>query len=148
VPLILVQDPIDVLYVQSRIRDFARDVGFDRFGCQELAIVASELASNILKYGRRGDLNVELLKLEGELCLELIARDCGPPFRDLDSALKDGWDDVGPIDPIQLLRRRGIGGGLGAVVRLTDSLTVENLPGGKQVIVRRYLHRAKKRFAF
>lgn len=147
-PHILVQDPIDVLYVQGRVRDLAGDVGFDRMTCQELAIVASELASNILKYGKRGDMHVEFMKREGELYLEIVATDCGPPFRDLDSALKDGWDDEGPIDPVKLLKRKGIGGGLGAVVRLTDVFTVENLPSGKKVIVRRYLNRPRKRFNF
>ncbi len=65
--------------------------------------------------------------------------DHGPPFRSLESALQDGHDDQGPIDPVDMLKRRGIGGGLGAVVRFTHSLCVEEQDGGKRIVAVRYL---------
>jgi hypothetical protein len=60
----------------------------------------------------------------------------------LATALQDGCDDRGPIDPMQLLTRQGIGGGLGAVLRLTHHFKVEPLADGKEIIVERYLRRA------
>jgi hypothetical protein len=72
----------------------------------------------------------------------LVASDCGPAFRDLNSALRDGYDDSGPIDPIHMLRRNGIGGGLGAIVRFTHSFSVETTANGKQIRVARYLQPA------
>lgn len=141
-PLVSVNDPIDVHHAQGCVKRFAAELGFDRFACQELAIVASELASNILKYGERGQILAQAIIGERGPCLELVATDCGPPFYNLDSALKDGWDQDGPIDPAVLLKRSGIGGGLGAVLRFTHSFSVEDLPRGKQIITRRYLVRA------
>lgn len=141
-PLISVADPIDVLYAQATVKQLASEHGFDRFACQELAIVASELASNILKYGERGDILAQVLMSPRGPYLELIATDSGPQFHNLESAKKDGWDQNGPIDPVQMLKRRGIGGGLGAILRFTHTFIVEELPRGKQIITRRYLKEA------
>jgi anti-sigma regulatory factor (Ser/Thr protein kinase) len=121
------------------VRLFAVDMGFSRIESQELAIVASELASNILKYGTKGELIVQTIMGDRGPCIELVAIDNGPPFSNLESALKDGWDQQGPIEPAELLKRKGIGGGLGAIIRLTDSFSVEEQPRCKQVITRRYL---------
>jgi hypothetical protein len=75
----------------------------------------------------------------------LVAEDIGPPFQNLELALLDGNDDRWPIDPLDMLTRRGIGGGLGAIVRLSHSFQVEPLPVGKRVRVARYLRRLSKR---
>jgi anti-sigma regulatory factor (Ser/Thr protein kinase) len=106
--------------------------------------VTSELGSNILKYGKYGRLTAKAIERgarEGS-GVEIIARDYGPQFHDLATALKDGYDDRGPLDPLQLLSRKGIGGGLGAVLRLTHSFNVRPLPDGKEIVVERYTNRA------
>src|SRR6266511_261988 len=108
-----------------------------------LAIVASELGSNIIKYGVRGSLEMEPIENAEGSGVSVVARDFGPPFHDLAMALEDGCDDRGPIDPMQMLKRRGIGGGLGAVIRLTHSFHVHSLVDGKEIRVARY----KKRLA-
>jgi anti-sigma regulatory factor (Ser/Thr protein kinase) len=63
----------------------------------------------------------------------VTARDAGPPFRDLATALRDGHDDRSPIDPAVLVQRGGLGTGLGAVLRLTDRLEVRQEPTGKEI---------------
>ena len=62
-------------------------------------------------------------------------------------AIQDGYDDRGPLDPAKLFKRRGIGGGLGAVIRFTDSFRCEPAEdgSGKTVIVIRYRKRPKRR---
>jgi hypothetical protein len=60
-------------------------------------------------------------------------------------AMLDGCDDQGPIDPMELLHRKGIGGGLGAVLRLTHSLVVHPFADGKEIVVERYLTPGKER---
>jgi anti-sigma regulatory factor (Ser/Thr protein kinase) len=133
------RDRLDIFQIQRATRQFAADLGFGRFACEELAIVASELSSNVLKYGRPGSLElVEVSDARGK-GMGLIARDSGPPFRNLEKAMQDGFDDDGPIDPVHFLRRGGFGGGLGAVARLTNSFQVEPDPEGKRVTVVRYL---------
>ena len=132
---------IDVLAARTALKTLAGKLGFQPRETTELAIVASELGSNIIKYGRHGHLTFQPLQQFGAVCegVRVVARDYGPPFHDLAIALQDGCDDRGPIDPIQLLHRKGIGGGLGAVLRMTHSFAVQPLPDGKQIVVERYL---------
>ena len=77
----------------------------------------------------------------------LRAKDSGPPFHDVTMAIQDGCDDRGPLDPAKLFKRRGIGGGLGAVIRFTDSFRCETAEdgSGKTVYVIRYSNRPKRR---
>lgn len=136
-----VRDFVDVLHVQTLIKRFAATLGFSSRECSELAIVASELSSNILKYGPPGSIELEAITEAGGTGIQVIAHDHGPPFKNLDLAVQDGWDDAGPIDPLSIFRRKGMGGGLGAVVRLTHRMTVIPAAQGKSVVAVRYLKR-------
>lgn len=135
---------VDVLTARSAVKALAIEVGFSSRESTELAIVTSELGSNILKYGRYGTLISRKLDAQGPngKGIAVVARDHGPQFHDLATALLDGCDDRGPIDPLQLLSRKGIGGGLGAVLRLTHSFNVTPLTDGKEIAVERYLRPA------
>jgi anti-sigma regulatory factor (Ser/Thr protein kinase) len=86
----------DILVAQQTARRVARSVGFGRAACAELMIVASELASNVLKYGGRGLLRLEAISdTERGAGLRLLAEDEGPPFKSFETALLDGFDDEG-----------------------------------------------------
>ncbi|HKU36693.1 MAG TPA: ATP-binding protein [Polyangiales bacterium] len=139
-----IKHPADLYEPRRAIRDLAAKSGFTSQDGQELAIVVSELISNILKYGVRGSIELELLE-DAKPGIRIVARDEGPPFHDLQLALKDGWNDRGPIDPASLLRRGGLGTGLGAIVRLSDSFHVDHLPSGKAIHVVRYRARGRRR---
>jgi anti-sigma regulatory factor (Ser/Thr protein kinase) len=73
--------------------------------------------------------------------IRIVARDVGPPFHDLETAMRDGHGDRGPVDPSQMLRRGGLASGLGAVARFTDSFEYQTEVGGKTITVVRYLRR-------
>jgi serine/threonine-protein kinase RsbT len=135
-----VRDPADLYGPRREVRAVCSDMGFSRSDCHELAIVVSELTSNILKYGVRGTIRFERVESpQHGLGILVVASDIGPPFRNVDMALKDGYDDRGPIDPGTLLHRRGIGAGLGAVLRLTHSFQVVATSIGKEIRVVRHL---------
>ncbi|MBC7170886.1 MAG: hypothetical protein H5U40_00575 [Polyangiaceae bacterium] len=116
----------------------ALDIGFARIACEELALVTSELSTNIVKYGVQGTLVVERVDHSRTgAAIVLVAEDIGPSFRDFEAATRDGKDDRGTIPPEALHGRNGIGAGLGAVRRLTHSLWVEPLERGKRIVAAR-----------
>jgi anti-sigma regulatory factor (Ser/Thr protein kinase) len=140
-----VREELDVFEARRAVRRFAIELGFSFEAREELVIVVSELGSNIIKYGVEGDITFEVVEEEtlgGGI--RVIARDVGPPFSDFTLALTDGYSDLGPIEPTALVHRKGFGGGLGAIARLSDS--VEYWPGGgeKHIRVVRYRRRPKR----
>jgi serine/threonine-protein kinase RsbT len=131
------------------VSKLATELGFAKRECAELLIVVSELCSNIVKYGVRG--SVELAPWVDQVHgvgVSIVARDIGPPFRDFTMAQLDGYDDRGPIDPGVLMTRGGLGIGLGAVRRLTDSLSVDHGADGKAIRAVRYLRRPPRPSSF
>lgn len=141
-----VRDSLDVYAPRQAVLVLAEEQGFSRWDAKELAIVVSELASNIVKYGVRGSIELDALVDPARGAgVSVVAHDVGPPFHDLQMALRDGCDDRGPIDPAQLLKRAGLGIGLGAVVRFTDTFDVQQHATGKSIRVVRYKTAARRR---
>lgn len=136
--------PESAFAARRALRKIAADLALPAKDTEELALVVSELATNIVKYATRGRIEVSLT---GDTSrgpgIQIIAEDDGPMF-DLARALPDGHDARGSIDPAHLYGRAGIGAGLGAVSRLTDTMRIETTPTGKRIIVVRYARR--KRF--
>jgi anti-sigma regulatory factor (Ser/Thr protein kinase) len=127
----------DAVLIAPQARRLALQFGLSGKRSAEIAIVVSELATNIAKHGTRGEIILVLdddSPPRGELTV--IARDIGPPIRDLAVAMTDGCDDRGPIDPSLLLHRGGLGTGLGAVLRLSDRFEYQELEEGKEIRVR------------
>ena len=140
-----IRDAVDVYAPRSAVREQALRLGFSRSDASELAIVVSELISNVLKYGVRGNIRFEQVShAHAGAGLAITASDEGPPFHDLELAKRDGFNDRGPIDPIKLWKRNGIGAGLGAIIRLTDDFEVTPLNHGKAIRVVRYRTRKRR----
>jgi serine/threonine-protein kinase RsbT len=124
----------DALAVGREAQRLGLVFGLTRTRSAELAIVVSELASNIAKYGVKGEIALSFDTEDGG-DVRVVARDIGPPFRDLELAKTDGCDDRGPIDPAGITGRRGLGTGLGAVLRLADSFECRQDEAGKEITV-------------
>lgn len=140
--LIAIAHADDAACVQSRALAFARAAGLDVRTQWAVAIAASELSTNIVKFGLPGTLTLRLQQ-GPPLALEIEAADYGPGFADLDHALRDGVSEgldrtaPGP----RPMARRGLGLGLGAVQRMTDELTIRPRLGGGSVVIARMLAR-------
>jgi anti-sigma regulatory factor (Ser/Thr protein kinase) len=133
-------EEVDVFHARRAGVAVAGLAGFAPREQQELVIVVSELATNILKYGVRGEIRVELVDDEWlGPGVEITARDEGPPIIDLASALRDGCSALGPIDPAAMSRRKGIGAGLGAVLRFSHSFEYRPERCGKRIRVARFV---------
>jgi anti-sigma regulatory factor (Ser/Thr protein kinase) len=131
---------IDAHAARRAVRVHASRMGFDRVACEELTIVASELCTNVAKYGVRGVLLVQQLEHPRDgRAIVLEARDEGPPFQSFELAMRDHSDDRGTIPPERLHGRAGIGAGLGAVQRLTHALWTVQHAVGKSVIALRWV---------
>jgi serine/threonine-protein kinase RsbT len=140
-----IETDLDVLAARSAVRRCAQDLGFPPKDIAELVIVVSELVSNILKYAGRGAIAVAAMDDPGHGAgVQIAAFDAGPAFHDLSMALKDGYGDRGPILPERMFGRKGIGGGLGAVVRLTDRFECDQQPSGKRIGVVRFRRRPRR----
>jgi anti-sigma regulatory factor (Ser/Thr protein kinase) len=129
----------DVLIARKRAQELALEIGMAGRRATEIAIAVSELATNIIKYGVHGEV---ALIVDPEVGvrggIRVIARDVGPPIRNLQLALQDGCDDTGPIDPAKVLRRGGLGTGLGAVLRFADLFEYQQGEGDKAITVTFY----------
>jgi serine/threonine-protein kinase RsbT len=133
-----VRGQADVVVARRAAQRLGLQVGLSQRHATEIAIVVSELATNIVKYGVRGELAFAWQPAVPGMpaTFTVVAKDVGPPIHDLESALADGCDDRGPIDPALMPGRGGLGSGLGAVVRLADRFECRQDAGGKEITVR------------
>jgi anti-sigma regulatory factor (Ser/Thr protein kinase) len=118
---IAVDEPAAVATVRRRSAAAAGAAGLDAERVKEVEIVASELATNVVKHGRGGDMVVRTIPGRG---VQLIAIDAGPGTRDLEALVDDGRSTAGTL-----------GLGLGAVRRLTTSLRLWSEPARGAIVV-------------
>lgn len=97
----------------------AEDAGFDAVDAGHAAIVASEIATNLVKHARDGVLFLTVVRDVGSAGVQLLALDRGPGIADLSRALRDGMSTAGSP-----------GTGLGAIGRMASEFDVHSLPSG------------------
>ncbi len=111
-------------------RKIACDIGFDEAASEQIAIVATEAGTNLLKHAGGGE--ILLRRIEGEEApgvhaLELLAIDRGPGMENLDLCLENGYSTSGSA-----------GQGLGAIVRLSAESDFYSVPGKGAAVLARW----------
>lgn len=107
----------------------AESIGFDPKACEEIGLVTTELATNLLKHAKGGKLTLTQLENGGRVGLEIESRDSGPGIADVEQALADRFSTVGTR-----------GTGLGAVNRLMDELDISSERGcGTRIACRKWV---------
>jgi len=101
--------------------------GFDEVGCGQVALVATEAATNILKHAARGEVILRPLHEDSAHGLEVIALDQGPGMGDAERCFRDGFS-TGSTP----------GTGLGAIRRLSSFLDVYSRTGRGTALVSRF----------
>lgn len=100
---------------------------FDEERTGRVALVATELASNLVKHVPGGGcLFVASVERHDAVGVEIVAIDSGPGIADEARALEDGYSTAGSA-----------GIGLGGINRLSDTFDLYSLPGAGTVIVSR-----------
>jgi anti-sigma regulatory factor (Ser/Thr protein kinase) len=111
-----VPDATHIGEARRAVSALASQLGFDEEATGRVAIVATELATNIAKHGGGGQLLARAIARGTGL--ELIALDKGPGIGDVDRAMRDGYSSGGTA-----------GKGLGAVRRMSDVFDVYSKAG-------------------
>jgi anti-sigma regulatory factor (Ser/Thr protein kinase) len=98
--------------------DLAESYGFDAEQAGKVGLAVTEVASNVLKHAGHGRLLVRGLRSDGIGGIEIIALDKGPGITDVAASLRDGHSTSGTL-----------GGGLGALFRMSESFEMFTQPG-------------------
>ena len=80
----------DILLARQRGREVAAEVGFTGADLTLIATAISELARNILKYARYGEIILAPVERGDRRGLSVVAHDDGPGIRELQRALQGG----------------------------------------------------------
>lgn len=104
----------------------AAEAGFDEDHRGKLAIIATELATNLAKYAQQGEVLLRTYDVGGTAGVEVLALDRGPGMANVARCLEDGYSSGGTA-----------GNGLGAVRRLATTFDVySSQPQGTIVLAR------------
>lgn len=105
----------------------AKTAGLDENHTGRVSLVATEIATNLLKHGSGGNVAVQTYRDGSGSGIELVALDKGDGIANIPLALTDGFSTAGTV-----------GGGLGIMQRQADLLTLFSRPGMGTVLVTRF----------
>lgn len=115
---IRVQDSSEVAHARQQAADLAKRHSFDEADTGRVALIATELATNLIKHGNGGEMLVGTFDDTDGRGIQLLALDRGRGMVDLAACLADGFSSTGTL-----------GHGLGAVIRQSQVFDVASWPG-------------------
>lgn len=121
-----VQDQSQVSETRRRATEVAERQGFGDADAGRVALVATELATNIIKHGGGGEILVGTFGEGSDSGVELIAIDKGSGIANVVASLADGYSTAGTA-----------GKGLGAVVRQSHFVDMASWPGNGTALLAR-----------
>lgn len=127
----------DVVSARQRGREVAASAGFSSTDCTIIATAISEVARNIVKFARRGEVMIGMVSAEGRTGVNVVARDVGPGIPDLGRALQEGYSTY-----------EGLGLGLPGCRRLMDDFDIDSEVGrGTTVTMTKWIWQTRSRTA-
>ncbi len=106
-----VTNPANVRRAGEAGRSFASTIGFTELESEQIALVTTELATNLVKHAGGGSIRFSLLEEQGRIGIQIESEDSGPGISNFEQALRDGYST-----------KRTLGTGLGTVNRFMDEL--------------------------
>ena len=107
--VIPIHTDIDVVAARQKGRELATVLGFVSTDSTLLATAISELARNIIRYARYGEILISSVQSGDRVGITVVARDKGPGIANISLAMQDGYSTSG-----------GLGLGLPGVKRMMD----------------------------
>ena len=107
-----------VAEARRRARRTANAVGLNSLKVEHAAIVATEIAQNVLRHGGGGRMLIEVFGAPSLERLHIVGHDDGPGIGRVDRMMRDGETTKGSP-----------GTGLGAIKRLSDRVDIFSEPG-------------------
>ena len=111
-------DPGDKEQVIMTARHLAAEAGFSETNQFLIATAASELATNIVKYAKEGEVILKIVQKDEQLGIQIIARDDGPGIKDVEKVMQDNFSTS----------KDSLGLGLPSVRRIMDEFKIESQP--------------------
>jgi anti-sigma regulatory factor (Ser/Thr protein kinase) len=124
-----VSDPSRVAEVRRLAAEMARAEKFSVAETGKLALVATETATNLVKYGKAGTVTLSRYAHAGQHGVQVLAVDSGPGFADFAASARDGHSTAGSL-----------GIGLGVVMRSSTFFDVYSVAGQGTAILARVAH--------
>jgi anti-sigma regulatory factor (Ser/Thr protein kinase) len=125
---IAIADKSQIASSRRSAESLARSLGFDETRTGRVAIIATEMMTNILKHATHGHLLVRRFTDGTSGGVEVMAMDKGPGIGDIAHAIEDAYSTVGTP-----------GTGLGAIRRQADIFDIYSRPGAGTVLMARVL---------
>ena len=124
--VVTVAEESQVGEARRRVVRLAQALDFDETTSGRLAILATEVSTNLVRHAHGGHLLVSWLGDDRARAIELLAIDKGPGMKSVREALRDGHSTTGTP-----------GTGLGAMSRVADVFDLHSAPGvGTAVLAR------------
>jgi len=123
---VAVNESSQVSQARRQALDIAQQNAFSETDAGRVALVATELATNLIKHGDGGEILVGPYEDQGKSGIEILALDRGRGMSNIDACFADGYSKAGTA-----------GNGLGAVARQSHVVDVASWPGlGTAVLAR------------
>ena len=116
--LMTVVKEMDVIPFRNRLKECAVKIGMSLVNQTKIITAASELARNMLKYGKGGVVTIEIVTRGTENGIRLVFKDEGPGIPDIAMAMKDGFSTG-----------KSLGLGLPGTKRLMSEFAIESVLG-------------------
>jgi anti-sigma regulatory factor (Ser/Thr protein kinase) len=108
---------------RRKVTALAEKLEIESGRCGEIALVTTELATNLAKHAKSGHILAQGLEQPGATGLRIMGIDKGPGISDISRALSDGHSTAGSM-----------GTGLGAIRRISDRFEIYSVPGSGTVV--------------
>lgn len=121
-----IEDQTGIAEARRAAATQSQALGFNEEDAGRVALVVTELATNILRHAQRGEVLIGVVEDDAGAGIECLALDKGPGIPDLVAARRDGHSTAGTA-----------GNGLGAIHRNVHGIDIHTRPGaGTAILVR------------